>query len=219
MARTTGSDGEKTRSAIDAAAKRLIADVGYQAMSMRRLAREVGVQPATFYRYYPNKQHVLFSVMRDHMERLLDAWSRENRPEQAVKERLAAFIRFHIRYHVERRNDVHIANMELRSLSAANLATIVALRSRYENSLRDILDDGVADHAFEIDDIALTARAIIAMTTGVSVWFREDDRLSVQEIGETYVALGLRLVGARNIVTIEKGRGRNVPVGPKIRSF
>lgn len=218
MARTTGSDGEKTRSAIDAAAKRLIARIGYEAMSMRQLAEEVGVQSAAFYRYYPNKQELLFSVMRDHMERLLGAWKQESRKANGVQERFAAFIRFHIQYHVERREDVHIANMELRSLSVDNLATIVNLRSTYESSLRDILDDGVATRKFDIVDIALTTRAIIAMTTGVNVWFRSDDRLTASEVAENYVELGLRLVGAKKIETIEKG-GRDVPVGPKIRSF
>ena len=218
MARTTGSDGEKTRSAINAAAKRLIARVGYEAMSMRQLADEVGVQPAAFYRYHANKQELLFSVMREHMDRLLAAWAKERSLAQGAQARLAAFIRFHIQYHVERREDVHIANMELRSLSPDNLATIVALRSAYENSLHDILDDGVETNAFDIGDIALTTRALIAMTTGVNVWFRADDRLTAGEVAESYVELGSRLVGAKKIEKIEKG-GQNVPVGPKIRSF
>lgn len=185
---------------------------------MRQLAEEVGVQPAAFYRYYPNKQELLFSVMRDHMERLLGAWQQENGKAQGVRERFAAFIRFHIQYHVERRDDVHIANMELRSLSPDNLAIIVKLRSTYEGSLRDILDEGIEAGAFDIADIALTTRAIIAMTTGVNVWFRADDRLTASEVAENYVELGLRLVGAKKIETIAKG-GRDVPVGPKIRSF
>lgn len=185
---------------------------------MRQLAEEVGVQPAAFYRYYPNKQELLFSVMREHMDRLLAAWSRERSFAHGAQARLAAFIRFHIQYHVERREDVHIANMELRSLSPDNLATIVALRSAYENSLRDILDDGVEADEFDIDDIALTTRALIAMTTGVNVWFRADDRLTAGEVAESYVKLGLRLAGAKKIKTIETG-GQNVPVGPKIRSF
>ncbi|PSH57587.1 MULTISPECIES: TetR/AcrR family transcriptional regulator [Phyllobacterium] len=218
MARTTGSDGEKTRSAIDAAAKRLIAKIGYEAMTMRQLADEVGVQSAAFYRYYPNKQELLFSLMHDHMDRLLGAWEYESRKAHTPLERLSAFIRFHIRYHVERRDDVHIGNMELRSLSPENRAFIVELRSRYENGLREILDDGLDAREFVIDDIALTTRAIIAMTTGVNLWFRADDRLTVAEIAEKYVQMGLRLVGAKNIATTRTG-GRNVSVGPKIRTF
>ena len=218
MARTTGSEGEKTRTAIDAAAKRLIARIGYEAMSMRLLAEAVGVQAATFYRYYPTKQELLFSLMRDHMVRLLDAWETESRKAHTPLERLSAFIRFHIHYHVERRDDVHIGNMELRSLNPENRAIIVALRARYENGLREILDDGLDAHRFVIDDIALMTRAIIAMTTGVNVWFRADDRLSVAEVAEKYVQMGLRLVGAKKIDTAITG-GRNVSVGSKVRSI
>ena len=69
-----------------------------------------------------------------------------------------------------------LANMELRSLSPENRAIIVELRARYENSLRDILDDGMDAREFAIDDIALTTRAIIAMITGVTVWFQPDDQ-------------------------------------------
>ncbi len=218
MARTTGSDGGKTRSAIDAAAKRLIARVGYEAMSMRQLGDEVGVQSAAFYHYYPNKQELLFSLMHEHMVRLLDAWRYESHKVQEPFERLSAFIRFHIYYHVERRDDVHIGNMELRSLTPENRAIIVGLRARYENGLREILDDGLDARQFVIDDIALMTRAIIAMTTGVNVWFRADDRLTVAEVAEKYVQMGLRLVGAKKIETATTG-GRNVSVRSKIRSF
>ena len=44
--------------------------------------------------------------------------------------------------------------------------------------------------------------AIIQMTTGVIVWFRPDERLSVGEVTETYLAMTMRLVGAT------KTRGR-----------
>ncbi|MBA8901262.1 MULTISPECIES: TetR/AcrR family transcriptional regulator [unclassified Phyllobacterium] len=197
MARTIGSDGEKTQAAIHIAARRLIARMGYEAMSMRQLAEKVGVQPAALYRYHPTKQELLFAVMRDHMDRLLAAWRDESQSLAAPLDRLAAFIRFHIRYHVERRDDVHIANMELRSLQGEKLAVLVELRAIYENELRLILDSGSQSGQFDIDDIPLTTRAIIAMTTGVNVWFRPDDRLTVTQIAEKYVTMGLRLVGAK----------------------
>ncbi len=164
---------------------------------MRQLAEKVGVQPAALYRYHPTKQELLFAVMRDHMDRLLAAWRDESQSLAAPLDRLAAFIRFHIRYHVERRDDVHIANMELRSLQGEKLAVLVELRAIYENELRLILDSGSQSGQFDIDDIPLTTRAIIAMTTGVNVWFRPDDRLTVTQIAEKYVTMGLRLVGAK----------------------
>ena len=46
MARTVGSNGPKTMEAIRKAGLRLIYSQGYEAMSLRRLASEVGIQAA-----------------------------------------------------------------------------------------------------------------------------------------------------------------------------
>ena len=62
MARTSGSDGEKTEAAIREAAVLLIARHGFEAVSMRQLAAEVGVQAAALYRYFPNKEELLSMV-------------------------------------------------------------------------------------------------------------------------------------------------------------
>jgi hypothetical protein len=86
--------------------------------------------------------------------------------------------------------------MELRSLSRDRLTVILRLRAGYEKELRQILRDGVEAGAFLVDDVTLTAMAIIQMITGVIVWFRPDERLSVDEVTETYHRMTMRLVGA-----------------------
>ena len=75
MARRIGSDGTRTRIAIRDAAIRLIARVGYEALSMRRLAEEVGLGAAALYRYFPTKQAMLFDLLEGHMDDLLHAWA------------------------------------------------------------------------------------------------------------------------------------------------
>lgn len=197
MARTTGSDGGKTEAAIRQAAVDLIARHGYEAVSMRQLGEEVGVQAAALYRYFPTKEELLFTLMREHMEDLIASWS-SVRPETADPAvRLAAYVRNHIRFHVGRRRSTHVSNMELRSLSPERLTAILRLRASYEKHLRQILRDGAEDGSFAIDDVGLTAMAIIQMITGVIVWFRPDERLSVDEVAETYHIMTMRLVGAK----------------------
>lgn len=196
MARTTGSDGGRTEAAIREAAINLIARFGYEAVSMRQLAAEVGVQAAALYRYFPTKEDLLFTLMREHMEGLLAAWNTARPTTSDPRERLAAYVRNHIRFHVERRHSTHVSNMELRSLSRDNLTQVLRLRAAYEKELRQILRDGAEAGAFIVDDIGLTAIAIIQMITGVIVWFRPDERLSVAEVAETYLAMTLRLTGA-----------------------
>lgn len=199
MARTTGSDGGKTEAAIREAAINLIARFGYEAVSMRQLAAEVGVQAAALYRYFPNKEDLLFTLMREHMEDLLKGWDQARPAVADPQARLAAFVRNHIRFHVVRRHSTHVSNMELRSLSRDNLSHILRLRGGYEKQLRQILREGADSGAFRIDDVGLTAIAIIQMITGVIVWFRPDERLSVEEVAETYLTMTMRLTGAEEI--------------------
>ncbi|MDG4854714.1 MULTISPECIES: TetR/AcrR family transcriptional regulator [unclassified Mesorhizobium] len=197
MARTTGSDGEKTEAAVREAAVGLIARLGYEAMSMRQLATEVGVQAAALYRYFPTKEDLLFTLMREHMEGLLKAWDDARPAAVDPAARLAAYVENHIAFHIERRRATHVSNMELRSLSHERLTQILKMRTAYEKELRAILRDGADAGIFEIDDVGLTAMALIQMMTGVIVWFRPGERLSISEVTTTYLSMTRRLVGAK----------------------
>ncbi|MCT7376002.1 TetR/AcrR family transcriptional regulator [Chelativorans salis] len=196
MARTAGSDGEKTKAAIHAAALRLMARHGFEAVSMRQLAEEVGVQAAALYRYFPTKEDLLYTLMRTHMEGLIASWEAARPASGNAAAQLSAFVENHIRFHVARRHSTHVSNMELRSLSHERLTHILRLRATYEKELRQILRAGADAGTFRIEDMALTAMAIIQMITGVIVWFRPGERLSVEEVADTYHTMTLRLVGA-----------------------
>ncbi|MFN3765455.1 MAG: TetR/AcrR family transcriptional regulator [Aliihoeflea sp.] len=196
MARTIGSDGERTEAALRDAALRLIARHGYDAVSMRRLADEVGVQAAALYRYFPTKEDLLFTLMREHMEALVASWAELSAAESAPAAQLASFVRNHIAFHLARRSSTHVNNLELRSLSPERLRRIVALRETYEKELRAILQRGVDARVFDVEDAALVAMAIIQMITGVIVWFRPDERLSIEDVTELYLTMTLRLAGA-----------------------
>jgi AcrR family transcriptional regulator len=197
MARTTGSDGERTEAAVREAAVNLIARYGYEAMSMRQLAAEVGVQAAALYRYFPTKEDLLFTLMREHMEGLREAWERARPFDADPAEQLAAYVRNHIAFHIERRHATHVSNMELRSLSPDRLTQILKQRTAYEKELRTILREGAEAGDFSIEDTGLTAMALIQMMTGVIVWFRPGERLSITEVTATYLSMTMRLVGAR----------------------
>jgi len=198
MARRAGSDGIRTEAAIREAALRLIARHGYEAMSMRRLAEEIGLGAAALYRYFPNKQALLFDLLREHMAELLDAWdkARLDRPAPALA-RLECFTRFHIRHHLPRSEGVFLSYMELRSLTPENFAAVEAMRRRYEQDLIDILDDGQADGTLDCVRPRLAARAVIACLTGITTWYRPHGALSPREIEDSYWDMIARMCGAR----------------------
>lgn len=195
MARTQGSHSGITGPRVRDAALRLFARHGYAAVSMRQIAGEVGVQAGALYNYTPDKQSLLFELMRGHMEELLAAW--DGLPQEGdAMAMLEAFTRFHIRFHSERPDAVFIAYMELRNLTPGNFAVVEALRRDYENRLEAILSRGVAQGVFRVPEPKIAAMAVIAMLTGVNTWFRTGGRLSLPEVEAIYWDMVRRAVSA-----------------------
>ena len=62
---------QNTRDAILDAAKVLIAERSYGAVSMRDIASAVGIRQSAIYNHFPSKQAILGDLMMAHMERLL----------------------------------------------------------------------------------------------------------------------------------------------------
>ena len=162
---------------------------------MRQIAGDVGVQAGALYNYIPDKQTLLFNLMRDHMEEVLEAWDAEPRPENDPLAELEAFARFHVRFHLERREAVFIAYMELRNLEADNLSDILALRKAYETALIDILVRAKDAGLIATSNPKVAAFAVIAMLTGVQTWFRDAGGLSREAVEDIYWEMTLGAVG------------------------
>ena len=188
MARTQGSSSEHTAPRIRAAALKLFAQEGYAAVSMRRIAQDVGVQVGALYNHTPDKQSLLFDLMRVHMETLLEALPPMGGPPEQDLER---FVRFHIAFHRERQDEIFISYNELRNLNAENFRVIEDLRRAYEERLASILE------AVPVEEPKVTAMAIIAMLTGVATWYRAEGRLGPDAVEDLYWTMVRGLVGLR----------------------
>ncbi|KFE34137.1 TetR family transcriptional regulator [Thioclava atlantica] len=196
MARKTGSHSEITGPKIRAEAQRLFARHGFAAVSMRQIAAAVGVQAGALYLYTSDKEALLFDLLKTHMDELIAAWRAEAPAGAEPLAALEAFVRFHIRFNLERAEVVFLSYMELRNLSEENFAVIEGLRKTYETELEQILMAGQAAGVFLIPDTKLATMAIIAMLTGVNTWYREGGRLSRATVADIYWDMVRKAVGA-----------------------
>ncbi|MEO1107894.1 MAG: TetR/AcrR family transcriptional regulator [Pseudomonadota bacterium] len=195
MARTQGSHSDITGPRIRSAALRLFARHGYAAVSMRQIAKEVGVQAGALYNYTPDKQSLLFHLMQNHMQDLLQAYAELDKTSDP-QDALRRFVGFHIRFHLERPDEVFIAYMELRNLTPENFSDIEDLRRTYEDALQAILRDGQKAGMFAISDTKIATLAVIAMLNGVMTWYRSGGRLSLDEVEQVYWDMVRRAVTA-----------------------
>lgn len=195
MARKAGSHADITGPAIHDAALRLFSRSGYAAVSMREIASEVGVRAGALYLYTPDKQTLLFDLMREHLDALMAAWEAAKGGETPL-ERLRVFVEFHVDYHFDLRDKVFVSYMELRNLSGENYRTIQKMRRAYEDELEAILEDGRTDGQFRFEDVRVTTMALLAMLLGYITWFRYDGRLDKADIQRIHWDLAREMVGA-----------------------
>jgi AcrR family transcriptional regulator len=215
LARTAGSSGAKTLAAIRRAGLRLIHVHGYEAMSLRQLAAEVGIQQGSLYNHIRTKQDLLFDLIAVHMQDLLQAADAALQAGGLPLARLKAFVAFHVDYHIERKLEVMISYSELRSLEPENFKAVVALRSAYERKLIAILQDGAADGSFALADPRIAAFGILSMLSGIATWFDPRGRLPKAAIAEIFADMVVGAVTPRQrAVGLAPPPGHDSPQNP-----
>ena len=194
MARKTGSHSEITGPRIKQAALVLFARYGFAAVTMRQIAANVGVQAGAIYNYTPDKQNLLFDLLHGHMVDLLSKWAVELVPKNPIAA-LDHFVAFHLDFHIKRPELVFISYMELRNLSEENFNAIVEQRRIYEKIIYNLILSGVVSGDFLVPDPKITSLALIALLTGPVDWFREDGRLTSDELTRQYCILTRQALG------------------------
>jgi AcrR family transcriptional regulator len=177
---------QDTKAVLRKAALRQFASRGYSAVSMRDIAAEVGLRQGGIYNHFASKQELLVDLLRAHMETLLAALDAALAGIEGVIARLEAFVRFHVRYHLDHPDNTFIAFMELRSLEPEGYASVTRLRDRYKASLRAILAEGSDAGLFRIANVPVQTRALLSMMTGVTVWYRDGGRLGRDAVVDAY---------------------------------
>ncbi|WBY03582.1 TetR/AcrR family transcriptional regulator [Ramlibacter tataouinensis] len=196
MARPVGVKGADTMRAIRAAAIQRIYRHGFEAMNLRDLAADVGLSLGSLYNYIPQKQEFLAVLLESIMQELLADFAAYMAGVEGPAEAMERFVRFHITWHTARREEVFIGNMELRSLSPEQYARVAALRKTYERQLRDILSQGKKRGLWKVEKVPVTSKALLALLTGVSVWYRPDGDLSQERLVRLYQAMVARMLRA-----------------------
>ncbi|HEY0876834.1 MAG TPA: TetR/AcrR family transcriptional regulator [Zeimonas sp.] len=102
-ARRTRSEQKELHEQAVRASLRMFEDGGYEALSMRKLASEVGVPPMSLYRYFPTKAHLVRHIWADLLLRAHShALSAQQQPAGA-RERLAAYLDAWLQYWLDNR--------------------------------------------------------------------------------------------------------------------
>jgi AcrR family transcriptional regulator len=168
---------------------------GYEAASLRHIAKAARLQVGSLYNHINGKEDLLVEIMVGIMNDLLAAQRKELEGVEDVRERLQIFIRTHIRFHAERARDVFIGNSELRALSRPKRKKVVALRDEYQGMLSELIKELAAVKGSNVLDAKMQTFAVLALGGHVASWYSPDGPMSLDEIAEINTRIALRQLG------------------------
>lgn len=192
-----GTDDASTVDRLLVAAAHAFAAKGFHATTTRDIASGAGLSPAGVYVHFGSKEELLFNLSRSgHLSALeLIRGAAQASPEPL--QQLAAAIRTFSAWHAEQFEVARVVQYEHHHLTPEHAAEVLTLRKDTDAVVRGILEAGVADGSFDIDDIGHTALALLSIAVDVARWYNPAIKRTPDEIGATNAALALRLVGAR----------------------
>jgi len=214
--RLVGSNGEVTEKAIRRAAVEVIAEHGFEAASLRLIAKEVGIQAPSLYNYIKSKEQLLFDLLKEPLVSMIAEYKAgaEHLPDPF--DRLQLFIGVHLNFHLDFTQEVFIGNMELRRLKRPHYKVVTGLRDEYSLMLTKIIEEGAKAGQFQVDDARVTTFALLAMLSGVCNWYRPDGPLSKDAIVRIHTKLAMQMLGLPATAHTDKAV-RDVANEPKRR--
>jgi AcrR family transcriptional regulator len=159
---------------------------GYFATGISDIARASGIQKASVYYHYANKEDILFDIFKTTMVDLDINLEKALKGVKGTEEKVGAAIRSHVIFHIDRQKEVFISDSELRGLTVDNYKTIIDLRDKYEKKFQALIRAGIKERVFSNLDYKVTSYGIITMCTAVSIWFRASGRLTKEDIADSY---------------------------------
>ena len=166
---------------------------GYEGTSMRDIANAYRCKPANIYNFFPNKEALLYEILRSQLESIISSIKHlENDDTASPVEQLRFLITSHAHFTLNYvKSSKLLFDVGLDSLSPAKRKKIVKLRDTYDKTLCKVIRRGVGSGDFAKVDEKLAAYSIASMIVRSIIWFSPKGRLSIHEIIDFIVNFAL----------------------------
>lgn len=187
------------RERIVAAAVELFYHQGYTRTTLEQVADAIQVTKPFIYSYFKSKSDLLAEICSRAVWISNDVINRAMTQQGTVTERLQAIARDFMETVLNHQAHAVIYSREEKELAPEDRAEINKMRRVFDHKLVALMEEGVASGEFVVEDVHLTALAIVGIVGWSQVWYRPGGRLSRAEAARRVSTLVLAMVQAKNI--------------------
>jgi TetR/AcrR family transcriptional regulator len=190
MPRTRARDYDDKRDAILHRAAIVFARDGYDRASMAGLAAECGVSKALLYHYYASKEALLFGILSDHLQALVDVVEAADNLSLEPEDRLVRLVSALLDAYRDADAEHKVQINALTLLPQAEQGELKALERRLVAIFAEAIR-AVEPRVFENDRLLKpVTMSLFGMLNWFYMWFREGGAISRSE----YAALATKML-------------------------
>lgn len=184
MARTQAADYDEKREAITSHAAKLFARKGFAGASISDLAENCAVSKSLIYHYYPSKEAILFDVMKDHIDDLLNVVEAHNADGASPQEEFTGLTKALLRCYVGAADQQKVLLYELEALPKDLKSDIVSKQRKIIERIESVL--ARAKPSLLKDGKKLRAKVMLffGMLNWTHTWFKPKGAVSRDELAE-----------------------------------
>lgn len=176
----------RKRALIIKAAAQAFGRKGFHATTLEEIAAALKVTKASLYYYFSTKEELLYEVHLISMQDVLASAERIRATGGSPVEQLQAIITEHLRVLAADYEGAFLLQQEY-VLPENYRAEIVKLRDQYEQMVVRIVEEGVRQRLFRVQDTRIAVRMMLGSINWFLRWYRGAGRLTVGEIADAYV--------------------------------
>lgn len=179
---------DKTRTIMDAAAA-LFARTGYPNAKMQDIAKVCGASKSMLYHYFPTKDDLLFEMLKEHLEELIEGIETVHEAFRRPQERFIAFVELYVQRSAQARRRHVVAMNDVKYLPKARQAPLLELESTVVRLASDLLKE-LNPHMDESLYKPYTMM-LIGMLNWTEIWYRPNGPMKPQELCDRITRLFL----------------------------
>ena len=176
------------REALLSAAVRSFNERGFHATSLDEVAASLNVTKPTFYYYFASKDEILFECVRRGLESIRQITDSIESTGDSGMVRLKALMRG---YAVVMTNDfgMCVTRTADHELSSESRAKFRALKREIDQTIRQVVEDGMADGSIASGDSRLMTFTLSGALNWMARWYEPTGLLTAEQIADATVEI------------------------------
>ncbi|MGB0242826.1 MAG: TetR/AcrR family transcriptional regulator [Bacteroidia bacterium] len=155
---------------------------GFSGLTMRDLAKSLGMEAASLYNHIASKDDLLERVCFGIATQLEEGILEVNDVYFNAVERLESAVRSHVNVLTKNLDASFVFVHEWRYLSAEAKSAFIKRRNQYEKEFRKIIQLGIDEGAFEEVDPKFAVITLLSALNSLVDWYNKDGDLSPEDV-------------------------------------